>query len=73
MLKMEINIHDELWPQIVLTVTRESYRNGKIVQQEKKTYDLAYGKLEEMLHNHARPMVQELLDRHQRSATGVPK
>ena len=73
MLKLEVMIHDEMWPLVVMTVSRESFRTGKVVQQEKKPYDQVYIKLEEMLHNHARPMVQELLDRHQRSVTGVPR
>jgi hypothetical protein len=71
MLQMTVTIHDQMWPQISITVSRDSWKNGRIVIQEKKTYDLAYGKLEEILHNQARPMMQELLDRHQRPGVGV--
>ena len=67
MLRMEVTIHDQLWPQIVITVSRESFRQGKVVVQEKKMYDLTYVKLEEMLHNQARPMVEELISRHRKN------
>lgn len=66
MLKLEVNIHDQQWPLITITVTRESYTQGRVVVQAKQQYDLAYVKLEEMLHNQARPMVEELVKRHQR-------
>ena len=66
MLRMEVIVHDQLWPQLTIIVTRQSYRNGQIVQTEKKSYDLSYVKLEEMLHNHARPLVEEIISRHQR-------
>ena len=65
MLKLEVNIHDQVWPLVVITVTRQSYRQGQVVQQAKVPYDLAYGKLEEMLHNQGRPLVEELVSRHQ--------
>jgi hypothetical protein len=71
MLKMEVTVHDEQWPLVTMTVIRESFRSGKVVLQEKKQYDLAYGKLEEMLHNQARPMVEEIVGRHQRTRVGV--
>ena len=73
MLKMEVIVHDQQWPLITLTVTRESFRNGKVVLQDKKQYDLAYGKLEEMLHNQARPLVEEIVSRHQRTNVVAPK
>jgi hypothetical protein len=72
MLQMVVTVHDQQWPQITITITRDSYAHGKVAVQDKKQYDLAYVKLEEMLHNQARPMVQELLDRHQRNRVGVP-
>lgn len=70
MLKMEVIVHDQQWPQITMTVSRESFTQGKVVQQEKKQYDLAYVKLEEMLHNHAQRLVQELLYRHRVPQSG---
>lgn len=72
MLTLTLTVHDQLWPRITITVARDSWKTGKVVQQEKQQYDLAYGKVEEMLHNHARLLVQEILDRHQRSRVGVP-
>ena len=65
MLKLEVNIHDQVWPLVVITVTRQSYRQGQVVQQAKVQYDLAYGKFEEMLHNQGRLLVEELVSRHQ--------
>ena len=67
MLRMEVVVHDQSWPQITLTVTRESFKEGKVVVQDRKQYDLAYVKLEEMLHNQGRKMVEEIISRHQRS------
>lgn len=66
MLKLEVVIHDQLWPQVVITTTRQSYGSGPIVQQAKQQYDLAHGKCEEMVANALRPMVEELIKRHQR-------
>lgn len=66
MLKLEVVIHDQLWPMVVVTTSRQSYGQGSIVQQSKQQYDLAYGKAEEMVHNALRPMVEELIKRHQR-------
>lgn len=65
MLKLEVTIHDQLYPQIVITVSRESWKQGKVVLQAKQQYDLAYGKAEEMVHNALRPMVDELINQHQ--------
>lgn len=66
MLKLEVIIHDQQWPLITITASRESFERGKVVLQEKKQYDLSYGKAEEMCHNLLKPMVQELIERHQR-------
>lgn len=63
MLKLEITIHDQLWPMVVITAQRESYANGRLVFQEKVQYDLAYGKAENMVHNQLKPMVEELINR----------
>ena len=64
MLRLEVVLHDELWPQLTITVTRESFTSGKSFTQAKQQYDLAYGKAEEMVHNALRPLVQELINRH---------
>lgn len=64
MLKLEITVHDQMWPQLVITISRQSYRGATQVQQEKKQYDLAYVKAEEMVHNHLRPLVEELIQKH---------
>ena len=72
MLRMEITVHDQLWPQITITVSRESFASGRITQQAKIQYDLSYNKLEEMMHNNGQRLVQELVGRHQRSNAGVP-
>lgn len=64
MLKLELTVHDQLWPQVTMTITRESFRQGRVVQQEKKQYDLALGKAEEMVGNHLRPLIEELIARH---------
>jgi hypothetical protein len=66
MLKLEVTIHDQLWPQIVITTSRESFARGHVAQQAKVTYDLSYGKAEEMVHNALKPMVEELIARHKK-------
>lgn len=68
MLRLELTVHDELWPQITMTLTRESFQQGRVVQQEKKQYDLALGKAEEMVGNHLRSMIQEIVSRHKSTA-----
>lgn len=73
MLKLEVIIHDQQWPLITITASRESFERGKVVLQEKKQYDLAYGKAEEMCHNLLRPMVEELVKRHQHQTVVAPK
>lgn len=67
MLKLEVVVHDQLWPMVTITVTRESFSQGRVVQQARQQYDLAYGKAEEMVHNALRPLVEELCKRHQRT------
>jgi hypothetical protein len=64
MLKLEFVVHDQQWPQLTLTITRESFAQGRIVQQEKKQYDLALGKAEEMVQNHLRFVINEIIARH---------
>jgi hypothetical protein len=64
MLKLEFVVHDEMWPQLTMTVTRESFRTGRVVQQDKKQYDLALGKAEEMMNNNLRFVIQEIIARH---------
>jgi hypothetical protein len=64
MLKLEFVVHDEQWPLITLTLTRESGQQGRVIQQEKKQYDLALVKAEEMLNNHVQRLVQEIIARH---------
>lgn len=63
MLKLEIVVHDQQWPQVVITTTRESYGQGRVVTQDKVQYDLAYGKAEGMVHNQLKPMVEEIINR----------
>ena len=67
MLRMEVVVHDQLWPMVVITVTRESFSAGRVVTQSRQQYDLAYGKAEEMVHNALRPMIEELVKRHNRN------
>jgi hypothetical protein len=67
MLKLEVVVHDQMWPTICITTSRESTRGGPAIQQHKVMYDLAYGKAEEMVHNALKPMVEELIGRHKRS------
>ena len=66
MLKLEVVVHDQLYPQLVITTSRESFERGMVVQQAKVQYDLGYGKAEEMVHNALRPMIEELIKRHHR-------
>jgi hypothetical protein len=66
MLRLELIVHDQQWPRITLTLTRQS-QGGPVVQQEKIQYDLAQGKAEEMVGNHLRRLISELLNRHQPS------
>lgn len=66
MLKLELIIHDQQWPLVTITVSRQSWERGPVTVQQKVQYDVAYGKVEEMLHNQARPMVEELVKRHKR-------
>jgi hypothetical protein len=73
MLKLEFVIHDQLWPNVTMTISRESFVQGKIVQQEKKQYDLALGKAEEMVNNHLRVLVNEIIARHKQSRVGAPQ
>jgi hypothetical protein len=68
MLKLELVIHDQLWPTLVMTISRESFVNGKVVQQEKKSYDLAEVKAQEMLNNHLRVLTNEIIGRHKPSS-----
>jgi hypothetical protein len=72
MLRIEFTIHDQLWPMITMTCIRESFINGKVVQQEKKQYDLAEVKAQEMLNNHLRVAVNEIIARHKPNTT-VPR
>jgi hypothetical protein len=66
MLKLEFVAHDQQWPLITMTVTRESFNSGRVVVQEKKQYDLALVKAEEMFNNALRPLMQEIIARHKR-------
>lgn len=68
MLRLELTVHDELWPMVTMTLTRESFQQGRVVVQEKKMYDLALGKAEEMVGNQLRPMIQEIVSRHKSTA-----
>lgn len=73
MLRLEVVVHDQQWPLVTITVTRESFAQGRVVQQAKQQYDLSYGKAEEMVHNALRPLIEEICKRHQqRSQVGVP-
>jgi hypothetical protein len=72
MLKLEFVVHDQLWPNLTLTVMRESFAQGKVAQTEKKQYDLALGKAEEMMNNHLRILVNEIIARHKQSRVGAP-
>jgi len=64
MLKLEFVAHDEQWPMVTMTLTRESFTQGRVTVQEKKQYDLALGKAEEMIGNALRPLIQEIISRH---------
>lgn len=64
LLKLEFVVHDQQWPYLTMTVTRESWTQGRIVNQEKQQYDLALGKAEVMVANQLRPLIQEVITRH---------
>ena len=63
---MEITVNDVKWPLITVIIIRQSWERGQLMQQSQIQYDLAYGKAEEMAHNHLRPMLEELIKRHKR-------
>jgi hypothetical protein len=64
MLSMTVTVHDQRWPLVTITVTRESWERGRVVQQQSIQYDISYGKAEEMVHNQLRPLVEEIVKRH---------
>lgn len=66
-LKMDIIIHDQFWPQVSITVQRESMAAGRVVVQDKIQYDLAYGKAEVMIQNQLRIMIEEIVKRRKQS------
>jgi hypothetical protein len=66
MLKLELVVNEEQWPTIVMTLTRESFNAGRVVVQERKQYDLAEVKAQEMVNNALSRLMQEIIGRRKR-------
>jgi hypothetical protein len=70
MVRLEVSIDDTLWPNLRLVVNRTNYDGSKQALTRNVQYDQAYSQFENDLHNHLRPMVDQLIKR--RNARYVP-
>ena len=65
MQQMHVTITDDRWPKLTIVIKRDTDR-GPVVSQESFQYDGAYNVFEAALHNHLRPMVEEIIKRRKR-------
>lgn len=63
MTKLTVVIDDQKWPKVRMVATREGITGQPTSTVSESTYDTAYTVFENVLHNHLRPMVQEVNDR----------
>lgn len=63
MVRLEVAIDDQRWPQLKLVLTRTDLDGQKHVLTNTRQYDGAYNQFENDLHNHLRPMVEQLIKR----------
>lgn len=63
MVKLDVAIDDRLWPKLTIVITRTDLNGRKHVQTRTHIYDSAYTQFENDLHNHLRPMVDQLISR----------
>jgi hypothetical protein len=63
MVKLEVSIDDQKWPKLKMTLTRTDINGQKHVLQNERQYDGAYSQFENDLHNHLRPMIEQLVKR----------
>jgi hypothetical protein len=68
---MNITITDDKWPKLTMVVNRETVTGDKFVSTDSYQYDLSYTNFEGILHNHLRPMVEELIKRRKRNQQGA--
>lgn len=66
MVRMTITIDDSRWPKLRMILNREMMNQPPIVSIDDRQYDLAYDGFEGIIHNHLRPMVEELIQRKKR-------
>lgn len=63
MVRMEVAIDDQLWPKLKILITRTGLTGEKSSFSRQFQYDGAYSQFENDLHNHLRPMIDELVKR----------
>jgi hypothetical protein len=63
MVRLEVSIDDTLWPQLKIVLLRTNLDGTKVSFIRKFQYDGAYSQFENDLHNHLRPMVEQLTSR----------
>lgn len=63
MVKMEVSIDDQKWPKLKMVLTRTNLDGQKSVMAKEWLYDGAYSQFENDLHNHLRPMIEQLVKR----------
>jgi hypothetical protein len=63
MVRLEVAIDDVLWPKLKLVLIRTDLDGQKTSLVKQWIYDGAYNQFENDIHNHLRPMVEQLINR----------
>lgn len=63
MVRLELAIDDQQWPKLKMVLTRTDVDGQKHALVKIWVYDGAYNQFENDVHNHLRPMVEQLIKR----------
>ena len=69
---LEVTILDDKWPKLRIVCRRQTSTGETSVTTLEQLYDGAYVMFEAALHNHLRPMVDELIQRRKGQRTHFP-
>lgn len=62
MVKLEVTIDDSKWPKLTIVAVSQLASGPKTTKLD-WLYDTSYSQFENTLHNHLRPMVEEVVKR----------
>lgn len=63
MVRIEVSIDDVQWPKLKMVLVRTDLNGQKHALTKSWIYDGAYNQFENDLHNHLRPIVEQLINR----------